>query len=151
MIYVSNVRFVSARQLFLHSFLGLTAGMAHWFPDMTTMVNALRLMTHKNQVFDWKEVHEEEFVRAKKIMCDPVYVHPFDMELDAHLFVDTSKLYGVGFIFLQREKGEKGAWRLIRCGSSCAKKYWSSKSPILLEFIGILFAVKKLDFYISRV
>ena len=105
----------------LRSFLGLTAGMAFWFPDMSIMVNSLRLMTHKNQPFDWKDHHTEEFNKAKEEMCSPVFVRPFDINLESHMFVDTSKIFGVGFILLQKEKN--GDWRLIRCASSCAKKY----------------------------
>ena len=89
---------------------------------------------------------EREFIQLKEILCSPLFLCPFDSNLETSFSVDISNIKGMGFILTQEDK-EKKTW-VVRCGSVAAKKSWRSLSPLESEAVGICWAAKSLDFYL---
>ena len=48
--------------------------------------------------------HEEELKKAKKILTSDLIVKPFDPSLPTELLTYASKLHGLGFALIQKEK-----------------------------------------------
>ena len=76
----------------------------------------------------------------------PLFLRPFDPNLETSFPVDMSNIEGTGFLLMQEDDEVKT--RVILCGSVAAKKSWKSLSPIESEAVGICWAAQSLDYYL---
>lgn len=103
-----------------------------------------------NTAWLWLPEHEEEFYKARKILTSPALVKPFDPSLRTQLLTDASKLNGLGFALIQREKSTTclGRIRLVQCGSCSLSAAQKNYATVELELSAVWFAVQKCAFYL---
>ena len=77
----------------------------------------------------------------KTYLTSEVLVKHFDSKLPTELLTDASRLNGIGFALIQRNK--EGTIGLISCGSRALTTAESRYATIELECLAILFALKK--------
>ena len=65
-------------------------------------------------------------------------------------FITSSLEHKVWYWLYFLQQTTEGKWMLICCGSTVAQCYWGSKTPITLEFLWMLWALRKLDYYVRR-
>ena len=78
--------------------------------------------------FQWNEECKQEFIGLKEILTSPLFLCPFDPNLETTFAVDTLNLEGTGFVLSQED--EEGKTSVVWCGSIAAKKSWKTLSPI---------------------
>ena len=71
---------------------------------------------------------------------------PFNQSLDLHIYMDPS-LQGFGYCLLQVRVD--GGWNIICSGSTGIKANQAKYKPYDLELTGIVFACRKLHYYMS--
>ena len=130
----------------LQSLFGLVAQFHSWSPDTATATCNMRKLLSAKVAFLWNEECEHEFIGLKEILTSPLFLRPFDPNLETTFAVDTSNLEGTGFLLSQED--EEGKTRVVRCGFVAAKKSWKTLSPIESEAVGICWAAWSLDYYL---
>ena len=110
------------------------------------MTRRMRELLKKDVAYVWVQELEEDFNRVKTAMTEQLSVHPFDPKLPLELLTDASKLFGLGFMLLQRKEGE--SVRIIQCGSFSLTAAQKNYAVIELEMLAIVEAVRKCDFYL---
>ncbi|TRY74838.1 hypothetical protein TCAL_05487, partial [Tigriopus californicus] len=63
----------------------------------------------------WLSVHEKAFCQAKKLLTSSLLAKLFNEKLETFLLLDASRLHGLGFILMQKEKN--GHPQEVQCGS----------------------------------
>ena len=58
------------------------------------MTQKVRTLLKKNVAFLWLPAHQEEFEKAKDLLCSEMVVKPFDCDLETELLTDASRLHG---------------------------------------------------------
>lgn len=71
---------------------------------------------------------------------------PFDPSLKTELLTDASRLHGIGYALLQRDRFGKP--RLIQCGSRSLSNAQKNYATIELECSAVMWAIQKCDFYL---
>lgn len=89
--------------------------------------------------------YSDEFNKAKEIISKAISLTMFDFNHDTSIETDTSK---VGVAYMLRQSDDKGKHYVISIGSTSLELKHSLLAPIDLECIGIMFGIKKLDYYI---
>jgi hypothetical protein len=130
----------------LKSFLGLANQLGAFLPDLAHATVNLRGQLKKENAFLWLHLHDEEFSRAKELLCSSVLVKPFDSSLATELLTDASRLFGLGYALLQRETN--GQPRLIQCGSCSLTPAQRNYATIELEASAILWGAVKCNHYL---
>ena len=97
----------------LRSFLGLANQLAAFVPDLAHMSAGLRPLLKKDNAWVWEKEHEEEFSKIKNLLTSPTVAKPFDDAKDTILLTDASRLHGLGYALVQ--KNRKGELSLIQC------------------------------------
>ena len=133
----------------LRSFIGLANQLGSFVPDLTHMMLRMRQLLKKGTAYQWLAEHQEEFEQVKKLLSSELLVKPFDVNLPTELLTDASRIYGLGYMLLQREEGGKP--RIIKCGScaltDCQRRY----ATIELECLAMQWAVSKCDHYLRGI
>lgn len=134
----------------LRSFLGLANQLGAFIPDLQHSTVKMRELLKKTSTWLWLPDHEIEFCKAKELLTSPAVVQPFDPKLHTQLLTDASRLHGLGFALIQRERAVdgKGRIRLIQCGSCSLSPAQRNYAIIELELSAIWFAVQKCSYYL---
>ena len=102
----------------LRSFLGLANQLAFFVPDFAHTSGPLRELLKKEVPFQWQQSQENAFEAAKGILTSKLVVKPFHTNYATELLCDASRLYGLGYVLLQRDPNDPELKpRLIQCGS----------------------------------
>ncbi len=131
----------------LRGFIGLANQLANFVPDLSHMMTKMRELLKKDVQFTWLPDHEKEFQSVKRLLTSDMLVKSFDPSLPTELLTDASKLYGLGYMLLQRD--ETGNARVIKCGSCALDKAQKNYAPIELECLAIYWAITKCSFYLK--
>ena len=76
-------------------------------PDLAHVSAGLRPLLKKGNAWVWEKEHEEEFNKIKNLLTSPTVAEPFDNTKDTILLTDASRLHGLGYAVVQRNrKGE---------------------------------------------
>ncbi|XP_068233432.1 uncharacterized protein [Palaemon carinicauda] len=94
----------------------------------------------------WTPQHDVAFEKTKEALIAPPILAHFDASLPTMLQTDTSKLHGMGFVFLQQH-GE--AWKFIQCGSRFLTDAETRYAVIEVEMAAVLWAVRKCCVYLA--
>ena len=130
----------------VRSFIGLANQLGQFMPDLSHVLKPMRELIRKDSYFVWTPAHQLAFQKAKEILtCDQI-VKPFDPSLPIELYTDASRLHGLGYMLLQREKD--GKHRLVRCGSRSLLPAETRYATIELELLAIVYAVQQCGFYL---
>lgn len=134
----------------LRSFLGLANQLGAFLPDLAQACEPMRQLLKKETAYIWGEDQEHAFSTVKRLLASKAVVKPFDPNLKTELFTDASRINGLGFILLQREKNGI-SHRMIRCGSRSLQPAEKRYATIELECLGILYAVQQCQFFLHGI
>ena len=127
----------------IRSFLGLANQLAFFLPDFSHLTFEMgKLLSTKND-FLWLDIHEPEFQKLKTILTSDLLVKTFDPNLDTILLTNASRLNGLGYTLLQKEKSN--TLRLVTCGSCSLNETQNRFATIKLEclaFLNVVFTYK---------
>ncbi|XP_062699139.1 uncharacterized protein K02A2.6-like isoform X2 [Aedes albopictus] len=84
----------------LRSFLGLVTYVGRFLPDLATVCDPLRLLTHTGVPFTWGNEHEAAFRRLQSMISDISTLHYFDNSLRTRVIADASPV-GLGAVLVQ--------------------------------------------------
>lgn len=133
----------------VRSFLGLANQLCPFLPDLAAATPYLRQLLRSKVPFSWTPEHQREFEAARELLStSPLLIKPFKMGLPTELLTDASRLYGLGYILLQREEDGKSV-RLIQCGSRALNGAQGRYATIELELLGVQWAVHKCRHYLQ--
>ena len=98
------------------------------------MSAGLRPLLKKGNAWVWEKEHEEEFNKIKNLLTSPTIAKLFDDAKDTILLTDTSRLHGLEYALVQ--KNRKGVLLLIQCGSRSLTPTQQRYATIELESYG---------------
>ena len=128
----------------LQSFLGLVNFYRGFSPHLAEVALPLYRLTHKNESFVWDVVHEQAFVRVKKLLTGSQILRIPDFELPFLLSTDASSV-ALGAVLSQEIDGnEYPIFFASRTLSDAERNY----SVIEKELLAIVFAIKKFRCYL---
>jgi hypothetical protein len=130
----------------LKGFLGLANQLGSFLPDLAHATVNMRTLLKKENAFLWLHHHDEEFAKAKSLLCSSALVKPFDSRLPTELLTDASRLFGLGYALLQREPS--GQPRLGAGGSCSLTPAQRNNATVELEASAILWATVKCNHYL---
>lgn len=130
----------------LRSFLGLSNQLGHFLPDLAHATVKMRELLKKKNAFLWLDEHDKEFQKAKDLLCSPAVVKPFDPVLKTEILTDASRLHGLGYALIQRDRMSNP--RLIQCGSCSLTTAQQNYATVELECSAIQWAINKCYFYL---
>ena len=133
----------------IKSFLGMANQLSNFHPDLSHMTVNIRGLLKKSNAFVWLSEHQKEFEDAKKFLCSPAFIKPFDPDLQSFLLTDASRKRGLGFCLLQKERD--GNNRIICCGSCSLTPTQQRYATIELECLGVLWALNKCKFWVQGI
>ena len=82
-------------------------------------------------------------------MTSEMLIKPFDPTLPTQVLTDASRLHGLGYLLLQHKtEGGKTKVRVVQCGSFALTPAQHNYAVIELEFLAIVRAIQKCDFYL---
>ena len=125
----------------LRSFLGAANQVGIFHPDLTHLTDLHRQLLKKDVAFVWSTEHQTAFEAVKAAIATEVALAYFDKALRTEVWCDASRLHGLGFALIQRNRDDKP--RLIICGSRSLAKAERNYAVIELEYIAVLFGVRK--------
>ena len=89
----------------------------------------------------------------KEVMSHKLMLTPFDINRRSVLFVDSSKLFRIGYMLGQWpdnvDLDHPKRLLLIHCGSISAKDRWKNMALIEVEALGIHFDVEHVSWYVK--
>ena len=85
----------------LRSFMSLVNQLSKFIPDIAAAARPLRPLMSPKRAFTWTSDHDEAFRRVKTAFLQPPVLAHFDPALPVILQTDASRLYGLGYAFLQ--------------------------------------------------
>ena len=134
----------------LRSFLGLVNQLGIFIPDLAHLTQDLRGLLRKNVAYLWLPEHQEAFEKIKDILCSPMLIKPFSSDLTSTLLTDASRLHGLGYALIQRNK-ENTSLSLVQCGSRSLNSAETRYSTTELECLAIYYAIKDCSFYLQGI
>ena len=129
-----------------------------------------RELLRKNVAWCWTEAHTREFLAVREEVGNPNTLWHYDDKMDLGLAIDTQRtngpkstaVAGLGFVcfnyYRDPQKAEETGLggplhprcrgiRALQFGSIAAKSSWRSKAPVVIEGIGALAALHRLDYF----
>ena len=107
----------------MRSFLGLANQIAHFIPDLATILDPIRQLLKKNTTFVWLREHNNTFSKMKEILTSNISLQHFDPCKPPYLIADASKLNGLSFLLIQSGVGPDHPKAVIQCGSQLLSKH----------------------------
>ena len=111
----------------LRSFCGAITQLNLLSPDIAHAMHGLRPLLKARNHFEWTDYHDKEFRKVRSLVSQEMTVKPFDMSLPTRIYVDASRLHGMGYALCQVEtdtvKDEDGndksveRLRVVQCNS----------------------------------
>ena len=88
----------------LRSFQGLANQLAAFVSDLAHMSAGLRSLLKKGNAWVWEKEHEEELNKIKNLLTSPTIAKPFDDSKDKILLTDASRLHGLGYALIRKNR-----------------------------------------------
>ena len=131
----------------LRGFMGLAQQLGFFLPDLAHLTEVLRQLMKKNIAWQWLPVHQQAFEKIREVLTSDLLVKPFDPSLETVLLTDASRLKGLGYAIIQKEKCS--GIRLIQCSSRSLNPAETRYATIELECLAIQWAVLDSRFYLQ--
>ncbi|XP_048828016.1 uncharacterized protein K02A2.6-like [Brienomyrus brachyistius] len=129
----------------LRSFLALLNYYGKFISNLSTLIQPMTALLHKDVVWEWSEKCQSAFEKAKQsLQSDKLLVH-YDPDLPLMLACDASP-YGVGAVI--SHKMNDGSERPIAFASRMLTKTEQNYSQIEKEALGLVFGVMKFHEYL---
>ena len=134
----------------LRSFLGLAVQLTKFNPDVQHLAHPFSSLRKIHSRWEWLPVHQKAFEDMKNLLCSDTVVQPFKKGELTQVVSDASRLYGMGYVLIQRYRDENfKVIHLIECGSSSLSAAQQNYSVVELEASGLVWALEKCYFHLS--
>ena len=131
----------------LRSFVGLVEQLAGYSKEVSATLTPLRPLLSVKNPFCWTADHDRAFAATKAALTAPPILQPFDPSRETELHTDASRLNGLGYVLLQRDRGTMH-WHLIECGSRFITPTEGRYAMVELELLAVVWATQKLRLYL---
>ena len=111
----------------LRSFCGAITQLNLLSPDIAHAMHGLRPLLKSKNHFMWTDYHDKEFQKVRSLVSEEMSVKPFDTKLPTRIYVDASRLHGMGYALCNVEtdtvKDDNGEdktverLRIVQCNS----------------------------------
>ena len=133
----------------LRSFLGLAVQLTKFNPDVQHAAHPFGPLKKIHSRWEWLPMHQQAFEDMKKLLCSDTVVRPFKKGELTQIISDASRLFGLGYVLIQRYKDEDfKVIHLIECGSSSLSTAQMNYSTVELEATGLVWALDKSKFHL---
>ena len=132
----------------LRSFLGLAQQLAIGVPDLSHASQPLGLLLKKNTAFVWTPAQEKAFKTVKDIITSDRVVSFYDPNKLTLLLTDASRLYGLGFLLLQKTSLDSQKHYLVHCNSRSLTDCETRYSATEVELLAVTYAIKDCKHYL---
>ena len=133
----------------LRAFLGLVQQVSSWMADLKHSTVKMRKLLTKDTAFHFTDDMVAEFEGCKKRMTQGNNnLNPFDPNLDCILLTDASKLFGLGFILVQKQAVGEG-FNIVQAGSLAISPTQGRYAIIELEMLAVVCAIKKCHYWLD--
>ena len=85
----------------VQSFIGLCNFYSWFIPNFADYMSHLYALLHKNSVFSWGSVHQQDFDNIKKLFMNKDILCNFNPQFETSIESDASS-YGLGAVFLTK-------------------------------------------------
>ena len=86
----------------VRSWLGLVQYNARFIPDLATISEPLRKLTHKNAIFKWGQAEQDSFDQLKKCLANAKTLGYYDKNAETQVIADASPV-GLGAVLTQKQ------------------------------------------------
>ena len=154
----------------LRSWIALVNQLGYHVEGLSAKTALQRELLKKGVAWNWTEKHKEEFLAVREEVGNPNTLWHYDGNMDLGLSIDTQRtngpnstaVAGLGFVCFNyyrdpvkaEESGLGGPLhprsnriRALQYGSIAAKEAWRSKPPVVVEGIGALAALYRLNYF----
>lgn len=129
----------------VRQFLGMINYITKFLPNMADRTRHIRELLHKDKIFGWNEVHQQEFNELKELVTrNPVLAY-FDTHLKTRVTSDASS-FGIGAVLEQEDK--YGVWRPIYYCSKSLSPTERRYAQIEKEALAITWACERFQQYL---
>ena len=132
----------------LRSFLGLAQQLAIGIPDLSHAAQPLRMLLKKNAAFVWTNAQEKSFQTVKDIITSDRIVSFFDPQKVTIVLTDASRLYGLGFLLMQKTSLNAQKHYLVHCNSRSLTDCETRYSATEVELLAVTYAIKDSKHYL---
>jgi len=131
----------------LRSYLGMVNQLSIFFPELTRLVMPMQGLMRKGVRYHWTPDLQKAFVTSKEYLTSDAVVKPFNPELETMLLTDASRLYGLGYILMQKDMS--GRHHIVQAGSRSLSSAEKNYATIELECLGVQWATRCCDHYLA--
>ena len=75
---------------------------ARFIPDLATISEPLRKLTHKNAIFKWGQAEQDSFDQLKKCLANAKQIGYYDENVETQVIADASPV-GLGAVLTQKQ------------------------------------------------
>ena len=154
----------------LRSWIALVNQLGYHVEGLSAKTALQRELLKKNVAWQWTEAHNKEFLAVREEVGSPNTLWHYDGDMDLGLAIDTQRtngpqstaVAGMGFVcfnyYRDKERAEATGLggplhprfnriRALQFGSVAAKEAWRSKAPVIVEGLGALAALFRLQYF----
>ena len=154
----------------LRSWIALINQLGYHVEGLSAKTALQRELLKKNVAWQWTEAHNKEFLAVREEVGNPNTLWHYDGDMDLGLAIDTQRtngpkstaVAGMGFVcfnyYRDKERAEKTGLggplhprfnriKALQFGSIAAKESWRSKAPVIVEGLGALAALFRLQYF----
>ncbi|XP_073835818.1 uncharacterized protein [Musca autumnalis] len=128
----------------VRSFLGLVNYLGKFIPNLATITDPLRKLTHKDTQFEWSSVHAKAFNDLKRYMSTGKTLGYYSTKDRTQIIADASPV-GLGAVLIQfNESGPRIISYASRSLSAIEKRYAQTEK----EALALVWAVERFHYYV---
>ena len=154
----------------LRSWIALINQLGYHVEGLSAKTALQRELLKKNVAWHWTEAHTKEFLAVREEVGSPNTLWHYNGDMDLGLAIDTQRtngpkstaVAGMGFVcfnyYRDKERAEETGLggplhprfnriRALQFGSVAAKESWRSKAPVIVEGLGALAALFRLQYF----
>jgi len=129
----------------VRSFLGLVNFSARYIPDMATIAEPLRRLTHSKQTWKWEEEQENAFNALKRRLASTEVMAYFSTEAETRIIVDASPV-GLGAILTQQQ--QDGSYQPVIYASRTLTDTEKRYSQTEKEALAVVWGCERFQIYL---
>ena len=136
----------------VQSLVGFISQMASFVPEVKSICPVIKRQTSKFSTFQWGPEESREFSEIKKRLNQVIPITPIDTSKPLVLHCDASQ-DGIGWILPQMSNPDdlancyKSQQTVLDMGSASLTPTQRRYSPIEMEMLAVVTAIKKLDYF----
>ena len=129
----------------IRRFLGMVNNLARFVPNLSSVLEPIRLLLRKDSVFSWDVPQQMAFDQVKSILVSPDVLVLYHPQSETCLRADSSS-YGLGAVLLQRQ--ENNVWKPVSYISRSLTSAEKGYATIEKEALAITWSCERFSQYL---